>query len=94
MVRLTATMADGPGPTDDPWRLSNGVLYELCRRYPRHVNSAEIIAKVLLIGHVYAASIERGRGETVGPGVSNDMFYIEHVTRVLRQSELDGRSKR
>jgi hypothetical protein len=67
----------------------NGSVYDLCRRYPRHVDDAEIIAKVWLIGRTYAASLERGKGDIVGLDVSNDRFYIDHVTRVLRASTLD-----
>src|SRR5437762_51878 len=66
----------------DPWRLGNQALYDLCRKYPRHVDDAEIIAKVWLIGRTYAASIERGKGNAVGANVSNDRFYTDHVTRV------------
>lgn len=78
---------------DDPWRIGNDILYDLCRTFPRHVNDAEIIAKVLLIGRVYAATIERGRGDSVGANVSGDVFYTEHVTKAFRNSELDGRLK-
>jgi hypothetical protein len=44
--------------SDDPWRLGNEVLYELCERYPSHDTDEEIIAKVWLIGRSYSASIE------------------------------------
>ena len=29
------------------------------------------------------------KGDVVGTGVSNDLFYTEHVTRVLRSSTID-----
>ncbi len=74
----------------DPWRLGNQALYDLCRKYPKHVDDAEIIAKVWLIGRTYAASLERGKGDAVGADVSNDRFYTDHVTRVLRASVLDS----
>jgi hypothetical protein len=75
---------------NDPWRVGNQTLYDLCRRYPQHVDDAEIIAKVWLIGRTYAASLERGKGEVVGVDVSNDLFYTDHVTKVLRSSAIDS----
>ena len=75
---------------NDPCRIGNQALYDLCRQYPGHVDDAEIIAKVWLIGRTYAASIERGKGGVVGTGVSNDLFYTDHVTRVLRSSTIDS----
>lgn len=90
LMELTAERVKQSQRDDaDPWRIGNQALYDLCSRYPRHIDDAEIIAKIWLIGRTYAASIERGKGETVGLDISNDRFYTEHVTKVLRKSQLD-----
>ncbi len=41
--------------------VGNGILYDMCKKYPRHNNESEIIAKIWIIGRSYAASIERNR---------------------------------
>src|SRR5258708_28165906 len=41
------------------WDVGNKVLYDLCKKYPRHDKENEILAKVWLIGRSYAAAIER-----------------------------------
>lgn len=86
---LTAQFVRRTLSEDDPWSIGNKVLYDLCRRYPRHAVDAEIVAKIWLIGRAYAASIERGRGKAVDSGLSNDRFYTEAVPKALRTSRLD-----
>lgn len=73
----------------DSWRISNQALYDLCKKYRCHNNDAEIVAKVMLIGHAYSADLERGRGDVVGADVSNDKFYTKYVAPKLKASELD-----
>jgi hypothetical protein len=90
---LTQELVDVCRRKDDPWRVGNQVLYDLCRNHPRHDNDAEIVAKVWLIGRAYAAALERGRANVAGPDVSNDAFYTERVTHALRESDLDSRLK-
>ncbi len=41
------------------WDLGNQALYDLCKKYPRHDNVDEILAKIWIIGRSYAAAIER-----------------------------------
>ena len=43
------------------WDLGNSVLYNLCENNFDHSSDEKIIAKVWLIGRVYAAAIERRR---------------------------------
>ena len=88
-MRITAKLLQRTLSRDDPWRIGNEVLYDLCRRYPYHVVDAEIVAKIWLIGRAYAASIERGRGKAADSGLSNDRFYTEAVPKALRKSRLD-----
>ncbi len=92
-MKLTAAMVRKSQSDDDPWRVGNQLLYDFCRQHPRHVVDAEIVAKVWLIGRAYSASLERGRGDVGGTDVTNDGFYTEHVTRVLRNFSLDKKLK-
>jgi hypothetical protein len=66
--------------------LSNEVLYKLCKDHPRHDLDAIIIAKVMMIGRVYAAAIERGR-ESAGAGGGD--FYETKVAPIIRRSPID-----
>lgn len=67
------------------WALGNEVLYELCRQHPTHTQDDVVIAKVLLIGRVYAAAIERRRVvENQG-----DDFYTKTVAPKIRNSPID-----
>jgi len=69
------------------WDASNRVLYKLCREHPLHTEDGDIVAKILLIGRVYAAAIERRRPEAQSQG--NDRFYVETVAPAIRRSAID-----
>lgn len=69
------------------WEASNRVLYDLCRDSPAHRDNGEILAKVLLIGRVYAAAIERRRNKD--DDHENDRFYIDTVAPAIRGSAID-----
>ena len=71
-----------------PWDLSNRLLYDLCRDHPTHNQSPEVLAKVLLIGRVYAAAIERKRSND--GGTTSDRFYIETVAPQIQRSGIDA----
>lgn len=73
--------------------MGNGVLYDLCRRFPGHKEAEGVVAKVWLIGRAYSASIERGRGESAFGALSNEVFYTKKVPEVLRESNLDAKLK-
>ncbi len=70
-----------------PWDMSNRVLYDLCREHPAHQDNGEILAKVLLIGRVYAAAIERRPNKD--DDHENDRFYIDKVAPAIRASAID-----
>lgn len=76
-------------PDNQQGSIGNGVLYQLCKDYPRHESINEIESKVWLIGRAYAAAIERGRGSTAEVG--NDDFYHAVVAPTFKDSELDER---
>ena len=64
---------------DETWKLSNDVLYELCKKHPSQKNNQEVIAKLYLIGRTYAASIERGAGK-------NGDIYTINIPRMVSES--------
>lgn len=66
----------------DHWELSNSVLYDLCRKHPDHTELKVVIAKTLIIGRVYSATLERGN---VAGTESGDLFYTKHVFPVFRK---------
>ena len=67
------------------WDLSNEILYKMCREYPNHESDKEIIAKILIIGRVYSAAIERRKRVEN----NSDMFYIKDVAPTIRKSKID-----
>ena len=71
--------------TKTAWELSNRVLYDLCRKHPHHESREEVVAKVLMVGRVYAAAIERRRRKTEG----SDDFYISTVAPAIMKSGID-----
>jgi len=67
------------------WELGNDTLYELCRVYPGHKTSQEIVAKIWLIGRAYAAAIERRKNKKT----ENDNFYESVVVPKIINSQID-----
>jgi hypothetical protein len=66
------------------WQLSNDVLYDFCAKYPKHKRADVVAGKILLVGRVYAAAIERG--------VLNEEqtdFYLDEVAPKVIQSGID-----
>jgi hypothetical protein len=70
------------------WDFGNSILYNLCKNNFRHNANDKIIAKVLFIGRIYAAAVERRKNKTTD---INDNFYINTVAPTFRKSELDQR---
>lgn len=71
---------------DTSWDAANGVLYDLCRRYPGHDDEAINIAKVWLIGRTYAVAIERHATSRY----KGDRFYTHVVGPGLKNSGIDS----
>jgi hypothetical protein len=69
------------------WDASNRVLYDLCSEHPTHVDDGAVLAKILLIGRVYAAAIERRRTKT--DARTSDRFYLDTVAPAIRASGID-----
>jgi len=69
------------------WDFANRVLYDLCRDYPAHADAQVVLAKVNLIGRVYAASIERKRPRANDE--TSDRFYRRTVAPLIIRSGID-----
>lgn len=76
-------------PNFSVWDKSNSVLYDLCKRYPEHKNTDEVVAKIWLVGRAYAASVERRENKQE----SSDRFYIK-VAKELIESGIDKQIQR
>jgi hypothetical protein len=72
------------------WELSNRILYKLCHDYPEHQEPGHIVAKVLIIGRVYAAALERIK---MKKRLINDDFYLEAIVPVFKNSQIDQKLK-
>ncbi|GEN76918.1 hypothetical protein [Chryseobacterium hagamense] len=68
------------------WHFGNEILYKMCEENFGHKKDECILAKVLFIGRIYSASIERRRTKD---NEINDNFYINRVVPTFRQSEID-----
>lgn len=67
------------------WEFSNSVLYKLCREHPGHDKSEVIVAKLLFIGRIYAAALERRKNK----GEIGDDFYLVKVPSMIKKADLD-----
>lgn len=68
------------------WDFGNAFLYDMCSNNFHHVDDGKIVAKVLFIGRIYAAAVERRRNKRDD---INDNFYIDTIVPTFRESELD-----
>lgn len=66
--------------------LGNDYLYRLCKEHPGHKRADEILAKLILIGRTYAASIERRKLEDQN-GPKGDTFLLEKVIPKIKGNE-------
>lgn len=75
------------------WDLSNQVLYNMCQQFPSNTERQAILAKTLIIGRTYAASIERRRKETKNSipveEIINDDFYEKFIVPKFQALNLD-----
>lgn len=66
---------------DDYWRIGNGVLYEMCKKYPYHNDVAEVVGKTWLIGRSYAVSLERNKNNK---NISDDFYSKKVAPRFIK----------
>lgn len=77
--------------TGNRWSFGNEILYEMCRKNPKHKNSDVIVGKVWLIGRSYAAAIER-RKNTSEINAGDDFYFNVVAPKMLEiGEELDKR---
>lgn len=68
------------------WHFGNEILYKMCRENFEHITNQHILAKVLFIGRIYAAAIERRKTKN---NDINDNFYIDVVAPAFLKSDID-----
>lgn len=69
-----------------PWDFGNDILYKLCRENFHHKDESHILAKVLFIGRIYAAAVERRKNKA---DEINDEFYLDVIIPTFKNSGLD-----
>ncbi|MBK8567444.1 MAG: hypothetical protein IPN76_30020 [Saprospiraceae bacterium] len=75
------------------WDFGNKILYNLCQDYPSHNKDDIILTKVLFIGRIYAAAVERRKNKNDDP-IINDNFYIDNVIPAFINSNIDNNLKK
>jgi hypothetical protein len=69
------------------WDANNKVLYDLCRKQPQHTDLQVVLAKINIVGRVYAAAMERRK--IIMPNETNETFHAFRVAPAIMRSELD-----
>lgn len=70
------------------WDFGNSILYKLCKDNFKHDLDDHILTKVLFIGRIYAAAVERRKNKS---NDINDNFYTDTVAPTFRKSKLDDK---
>ncbi len=70
------------------WDFGNAILYKLCKDNFKHNTNDHILTKVLFIGRIYAAAVERRKNKS---NDINDNFYTDSVAPTFRKSKLDDK---
>ena len=73
-----------------PWDFGNNILYKMCRDNFTHDKESCVLTKVLFIGRIYAAAIERRKNKKKD---INDNFYVDTVSPTFIKSKLDQHLK-
>jgi hypothetical protein len=70
------------------WDFGNAILYKLCQDNFKHDTDDRILTKVLFIGRIYAAAVERRKNKSAD---INDNFYTDTVAPTFKKSKLDDK---
>jgi hypothetical protein len=65
--------------------LHDKVLYDMVRKFPKHVEDGEIFAKVLIIGRAYGVDLKRGANHDNREG----QFYSDKIIPAIKESNID-----
>lgn len=68
------------------FKTGNSVLYDMCKKYPHHNDTDEIVSKIWLIGRSYAAAIERRKGAE-DDEISDDFYYDKVAPAIKKHSQ-------
>lgn len=68
------------------WDFGNSILYKLCKDNFKHNEDEIILTKVLFIGRIYAAAVERRKNKS---SEINDNFYKDSIAKTFKESNLD-----
>jgi hypothetical protein len=74
-----------------PWDLTNGILYNLCKNHFGHTKRNEIIAKTMIIGRTYSVSLDRKKPDKE---METYDFYTKLVYNALRNQSFCTNLKR
>lgn len=72
--------------TDKNWKFSNDQLYKLCSENFSHKNIEVIMTKVLFIGRVYSAAVERRKKNL---DLNNDDFYRCKIAPIFQKNDFE-----
>lgn len=74
------------------YRLMNEILYDIAKKYPNNSSENVIVAKTIILGRTYSASLERGRNKTVSRKEQTKVgkFYKE-IAQNIQTFNLDNR---
>jgi hypothetical protein len=70
------------------WQFGNEILYKLCNDHFEHKIDKYILTKVLFIGRIYAAAVERRKNKKK---IQNNDFYKNEIIPIFKNSSLDER---
>ncbi|MCL2208960.1 MAG: hypothetical protein FWB89_02235 [Treponema sp.] len=60
-------------------KLANDILYDMCKKYPSHINKEEIYTKLWLIGRSYSAALERNKSEE-----KSENIYLKTIDELIK----------
>src|SRR5258706_6871050 len=76
----------GPYLENSDWDHGNRILYNLCTENFSHKNRESVLTKVLFIGRIYAAAIERRK---IKNSKDNNSFYTKKIWPAFQNSDID-----
>lgn len=75
------------------WEICNDLLYQFCEKYPYHNDNVVIANKVVVIGRVYAASVERRKIRDKDKKELSSDFLLDKIANAILISNIDSSIK-